>query len=121
MAVGLAVGVMGAGYIGGNPAEPADIQAQNQYARQKATPPDRMLYADQNLLPAYQGYGQQGYIININAQQPKGMHNKQAAELIKRAVTSSYNNNTININTNINEHSDVMDSGQMLDYLYSAL
>ena len=49
------------------------------------------------------------------------MHNKQAAELIKRAVTSSYNNNTININTNINEHSDVLDSGQMLDYLYSAL
>lgn len=121
MAVGLAVGVMGAGYIGGNPAEPADIQAQNQYARQKATAPDQILYADQNLLPAYQGYGQQGYIININAQQPKGMHNKQAAELIKRAVTSSYNNNTININTNINEHSDVLDSGQMLDYLYSAL
>ena len=121
LSIGLALGIMGAGYAGGNPAEPADVQAQNQYARQKATPPDKMLYADQNMMPAYQGMGQQGYIININAQQPRGMHNKQAAELIKRAMTSSYNNNTININTNISEHSDIMSNADMLNYLYSAL
>lgn len=121
LSIGLAIGIMSAGYAGGNPAEPADTQAQNQYARQKATPPDKMLYADQNMMPAYQGMGQQGYIININAQQPRGMHNKQAAELIKRAMTSSYNNNTININTNISEHSDIMSNADMLNYLYSAL
>ena len=49
------------------------------------------------------------------------MHNKQAAELIKRAMTSSYNNNTININTNISEHSDIMSNADMLNYLYTAL
>ena len=126
VAMGLAGGIMAAGYVGGNPSAPSGTEAQRTSSRpqynpqpldyQSQLPP----LADSNLYASRQG-PKQGYIININAQQPNSMQNRYAADLIQQAVQNQWSNNQININTSINERQDAFNTSDIYDYLATAL
>lgn len=96
-ALGLAGAAMVAGFVGGNPAAPVTGHA-NQVAN------DESLYVIPNFTDqgvAMGGQGQQGYIININAQSEKGREYTQQA--IQQAMASSYATTNVNISMNIRD------------------
>ena len=95
-AIGIAAGIMVAGFVGGRP-RPADVQAMEE-ARDYQTPMEGPQLADPNMI---MGSGQQGYIININARTDKGRDN--AAQALQQAIASGGNAN-INIAMNITDN-----------------
>lgn len=97
-ALGLAGSIMVAGFVGGNPAEPAMTQAENmQDDGLYAIPP----MADQNIV-VQQGHNG-GYVININAKTDK--ERRYIEEAIKHAMAQSYHTTNINISMNIKDSS----------------
>jgi len=95
-AIGIAAGIMVAGFVGGRP-RPADVHAMEE-ATDYQTPMEGYQLADPGLIP---GGGQQGYIININARTNKGRDN--AAQALQQAIASGGNAN-INIAMNITDN-----------------
>ena len=94
-AIGIAAGIMVAGFVGGRP-RPADVHAMEE-ARDYQTPDGPQL-ADPGMI---MGGGQQGYVININARTDKGRDN--AAQALQQAIASGGNAN-INIAMNITDN-----------------
>lgn len=95
-AIGIAAGIMVAGYVGGRP-RPADVHAMEE-ARDYQTPMEGYQLADPGMMP---GGSQQGYVININARTNKGRDN--AAQALQQAIASGGNAN-INIAMNITDN-----------------
>ena len=95
-AVGIAAGIMIAGYVGGRP-RPADVHAMEE-ASDYQTPMEGYQLADPGMMP---GGGQQGYVININARTNKGRD--QAVQALQQAISSG-NNANINIAMNITDN-----------------
>ena len=95
-AVGIAAGIMVAGYVGGRP-RPADVHAMEE-ASDYQTPMEGYQLADPGMMP---GGGQQGYVININARTNKGRD--QAVQALQQAISSG-NNANINIAMNITDN-----------------
>lgn len=95
-AVGIAAGIMVAGFVGGRP-RPADVHAMEE-AQDYQTPMEGYQLADPGLMP---GGGQQGYVININARTNKGRDN--AVQALQQAISSGSNAN-INIAMNITDN-----------------
>lgn len=116
VALGIAGGIIGAGYIGGNPSTPSGYEAGNYIV-----PPQKPVFADQNLLPNNIGSNQQGYIVNINARADKGYRDTQVQNIIGNAVTNTYSNNTVTINTSMNHREDYMSAQNLYDYLALSL
>ena len=116
VALGIAGGIIGAGYIGGNPSSPSGYEAGNYIIQ-----PQKPVYADANVLPDNIGSNQQGYIVNINARADQGYRDTQVQNIIGNAVTSTYSNNTVTINTNMNHREDYMSAQDLYDYLALSL
>ena len=116
VALGVAGGIIGAGYIGGNPSTPSGYEAGNY--RSVPQPP---VYADQNIVPARLGSNQEGYIVNINARADNYYGDNRVQNIIGSAVTNTYSNNTVTINTNINHREDYMSAQDLYDYLALSL
>ena len=95
-AIGIAAGIMVAGFVGGRP-RPADVHAMEE-ARDYQTPMEGYQLADPGMMP---GGNQQGYVININARTNKGRDN--AAQALQQAIASGSNAN-INIAMNITDN-----------------
>ena len=101
-AIGIAAGIMVAGFVGGRP-RPADVHAMEE-ARDYQTPMEGYQLADPGMV---MGGGQQGYVININARTSKGRDN--AAQALQQAIASGTNAN-INIAMNItNDYGNIND------------
>ena len=94
-AVGIAAGIMVAGYVGGRP-RPADVHAMEE-ASDYQTPMEGYQLADPGMMMAS---GQQGYVININARTDKGRQNTIKA--LEQAIASGSSSN-INIAMNISD------------------
>lgn len=99
-ALGVAAAVMMTGYIGGNPTAPADNQAEQMSNY------DSLQDEDLSIQSLPQGTGQ-GYVININAQTPKGQ--EHAMQAIQKAVESSVTTD-VNILMNINDRTSNINS-----------
>lgn len=95
-AIGIAAGIMVAGFVGGRP-RPADVHAMEE-ASDYQTPMEGYQLADPGMMP---GGSQQGYVININARTNKGRDN--AARALQQAIASGGNAN-INIAMNITDN-----------------
>lgn len=95
-AIGIAAGIMVAGFVGGRP-RPADVHAMEE-ARDYQTPMEGYQLADPGMT---MGGSQQGYVININARTNKGRDN--AAQALQQAIASGGNAN-INIAMNITDN-----------------
>nr|DAU23777.1 MAG TPA: hypothetical protein [Caudoviricetes sp.] len=95
-AIGIAAGIMVAGFVGGRP-RPADVHAMEE-ASDYQTPMEGYQLADPGMMP---GGTQQGYVININARTDKGRDN--AARALQQAIASGGNAN-INIAMNITDN-----------------
>ena len=95
-AIGIAAGIMVAGFVGGRP-RPADVHAMEE-ARDYQTPMEGYQLADPGMA---MNRNQQGYIININARTDKGRDN--AAQALQQAIASGGNAN-INIAMNITDN-----------------
>lgn len=95
-AVGIAAGIMVAGFVGGRP-RPADVHAMEE-AQDYQTPMEGYSLADPGMMP---GGNQQGYVININARTNKGRDN--AVQALQQAMASG-NNANINIAMNITDN-----------------
>ena len=95
-AIGIAAGIMVAGFVGGRP-RPADVHAMEE-ASDYQTPMEGYQLADPGMMP---GGSQQGYVININARTDKGRDN--AARALQQAIASGGNAN-INIAMNITDN-----------------
>ena len=85
-AIGIAAGIMVAGFVGGRP-RPADVHAMEE-ASDYQTPIEGYQLADPGMMP---GGSQQGYVININARTNKGRDN--AARALQQAIASGGNAN----------------------------
>lgn len=94
-AVGIAAGIMVAGYVGGRP-RPADVHAMEE-ASDYQTPMEGYQLADPGMAMAS---GQQGYVININARTNKGRQNAIAA--LEQAIANGSSTN-VNIAMNITD------------------
>lgn len=94
-AVGIAAGIMVAGYVGGRP-RPADVHAMEE-ASDYQTPMEGYQLADPGMAMAS---GQQGYVININARTDKGRQNTIKA--LEQAIANGSSSN-INIAMNITD------------------
>lgn len=116
VALGVAGGIIGAGYIGGNPSTPSGYEAGNYISE-----PQQPVYADQNIVPARLGSNQEGYIVNINARAANYYGDNRVQNIIGSAVTNTYSNNTVTINTNINHREDYMSAQDLYDYLALSL
>lgn len=95
-AIGIAAGIMVAGFVGGRP-RPADVHAMEE-ARDYQTPMEGYQLADPGMA---MGNSQQGYVININARTNKGRDN--AAQALQQALASGANAN-VNISMNITDN-----------------
>ncbi len=95
-ALGLAGAVMVAGFVGGNPLEPSTRQAEKQSEDMYQMAPSM---SDQQMTPG-QG-GQQGYIININADTRRGRKHAEAS--IRDAVAMTQQSSNVNISMNIRD------------------
>lgn len=95
-AIGIAAGIMVAGFVGGRP-RPADVHAMEE-ASDYQTPMEGYQLADPGMM---NGGSQQGYVININARTDKGRDN--AARALQQAIASGGNAN-INIAMNITDN-----------------
>lgn len=116
VALGVAGGIIGAGYIGGNPSTPSGYEAGNYISE-----PQQPVYADKNIVPARLGSNQEGYIVNINARAANYYGDNRVQNIIGSAVTNTYSNNTVTINTNINHREDYMSAQDLYDYLALSL
>lgn len=116
VALGVAVGLIGAGYIGGNPSTPSGYEAGNYIET-----PQKPMYADPNITTARVGNNQEGYIVNINAKADNHYGDNRVQNIIGSAVTNTYSNNTVTINTNINHREDYMSAQDLYDYLALSL
>ena len=116
VALGVAGGIIGAGYIGGNPSTPSGYEAGNYISE-----PQQPIYADQNIVSARLGSNQEGYIVNINARADNYYGDNRVQNIIGSAVTNTYSNNTVTINTNINHREDYMSAQDLYDYLAMSL
>lgn len=97
-ALGLAAGVLVAGYVGGRP-RPADVQAMEE-AQDYPAPMDGHSLIDPSL--AFSNMGtKQGYVVNINARTDKGRDH--AVSAIQQALSSGTSSN-INVSMNINDN-----------------
>lgn len=97
-AIGLAAGVLVAGYAGGRP-RPADVQAMEE-AQDYQAPMDGHSLIDPSL--AFSNMGtKQGYVVNINARTDKGRDH--AVSAIQQALSSGTSSN-INVSMNINDN-----------------
>ena len=94
-AVGIAAGIMVAGYVGGRP-RPADVHAMEE-AQDYQTPMEGYQLADPGMTMSS---GQQGYVININARTNKGRQNTIKA--LEQAIANGSSSN-INIAMNITD------------------
>lgn len=114
--LGLAAGLMFAGYAGGNPAEPIGNEAsQDEEPEQvQQLPP-----LTDSALTSMRGGPKQGYIININAQTDH--ETDYASRLISQAVTDNFTNSQINISMNVNETQSSIDSNAMYEYFVNSL
>lgn len=95
-AVGIAAGIMIAGFVGGRP-RPADTQAMEEYQTPMET--GGYMLADPGM-PMGNG-GHQGYVININARTDQGRDN--AINALQRAISSG-TSSTINVAMNITDN-----------------
>lgn len=107
-ALGIAGAIMAAGYIGGNPTIAPGTEAQDldNY--------DSLQDQDLSIQQLPQGTGQ-GYVININAQSPKGQDH--AIKAIQQAMQSSVTTD-INIAMNVNDKTNTINS-RYIDKLLS--
>lgn len=97
-ALGLAAGVLVAGYVGGRP-RPADIQAMEESEDYQA-PMDGNMLIDPSLSFSNMGT-KQGYVVNINARTDKGR--EHAVSAIQQALSAGTSSN-INVSMNINDN-----------------
>lgn len=96
-ALGIAASLMVTGFVGGNPAQPADGQAQQEQGSENVYAIPQLTATNQLMA---QGGPQQGYVININAQTDKGR--QQAERAIKQALASQ-GRSKVNIAMNIRD------------------
>ena len=115
-AVGLAAGLMFAGYAGGNPSEPVGNEANQEEEPQQIQQMPRLT---DSALTSMRGGPKQGYIININAQTDHDTD--YASRLISQAITDNYTNSQINISMNVNETQSSIDSNAMYEYFVNSL
>lgn len=115
----IGLGIVGAGFIGGNPSEPSGYEA-NKYARKPSSVPQPQ-YRDQAIAAPEYTRNQQGYVVNINARSPRNMTDSGINSRISKAVTATYSNNNVTINTNMHYKQDEISSADLADYLASAL
>lgn len=97
-ALGIAGATMLAGYVGGNPSEASATTAAAGAAQDQYQVP--MLTDD--VAASMQATPNQGYVININAASPKGMHHAQ--EAVKQAMQMNAGATNVNVAMNINNN-----------------
>ena len=114
-AVGLAAASVFGGYTGGNPAQPAQQQAQQIY--EQNPPPRAINMADPSLTASNRK--QAGYVININAQTERDK--EYASRLITQAVTKNFQDTNINVSMNVNQQPGNISGNDLMDYLTQAL
>ena len=129
----LAGAVMLTGFVGGNPATPAEKQAdqRSQLDRMQAGEdvgeknpkyyeqnpyPSNIQLADPSLSPS--GRKQQGYVININAQTQRDKD--YASRVITQAVTQNYHNTNVNVSMNVNQQPGNISGKEIADYIRQA-
>ena len=110
-ALGIAGAIMATGYIGGNPTIAPGTEAQelDNY--------DSLQDQDLSIQQLPQGAGQ-GYVININAQSPKGQ--EHAVQAIQKAMRSSVPTD-INIAMSMNDNTKRIDSAYIEKLLSGAI
>lgn len=117
LGLGLAAGLMFAGYAGGNPSEPVGTEAQPQQEQQQQI--QQMPRLTDSALSSMRGGPKQGYIININAQTKDDT--EYASRLISQAVRDNFSNTQINISMNVNQTQTSMDGNDLYEYLANSL
>lgn len=103
------------GYAGGNPAQPAQQQAQN--IQEQNPPPRNINLADPSLTVSNRK--QAGYVININAQTQKDK--EYASRLITQAVTRNFQDTNVNVSMNVNQQPGNISGNDLMDYLTQAI
>ena len=103
------------GYTGGNPARPAQQQAQEIYEQNPT--PRNINMADPSLTASNRK--QAGYVININAQTQRDK--EYASRLITQAVTRNFQDTNINVSMNVNQQPGNISGNDLMDYLEQAL
>lgn len=114
-ALGLAGAAVFGGYAGGNPARPAQQQAQEIY--EQNPPPRNINMADPSLTAS--GRKQPGYVININAQTQRDK--EYASRLITQAVTQNFQDTNVNVSMNVNQQPGNISGKDLMDYLEQVL
>ena len=113
--LGLAGAAVFGGYAGGNPARPAQQQAQE--IQEQNPPPRAINMADPSLTASSRK--QAGYVININAQTQKDK--EYASRLITQAVTKNFQDTNVNVSMNVNQQPGNISGNDLMDYLEQAL
>lgn len=113
--LGLAGAAIFGGYAGGNPARPAQQQAQE--IQEQNPPPRAINMADPSLTASSRK--QAGYVININAQTQKDK--EYASRLITQAVTKNFQDTNVNVSMNVNQQPGNISGNDLMDYLEQAL
>ena len=119
-AVGIAAGIMLAGYAGGNPSRAAGSEAQemSQPVPQQSIQPQLIDPRIGNVM----GGPSQGYVINLNARSDDpNMSSQYIGRMIGQAMTSTYFNNSVNVNLNVKERKDQISNDDLRNYLMTAL
>ena len=112
-AVGLAAGLIAAGYASGNPLndpDPATITPQKGYEGVNVAP-EMMFSSGQGFAPNNTG----GYIINIKGDTKKG--NRQLRKALKQATRNSVGPSGINMNVKTSQSSGTYDDRDMENFL----
>ena len=112
---GLAGAAVFGGYAGGNPARPAQQQAQEVY--EQNPPPRNINMADPSLTTS--GRKQPGYVININAQTQR--EKEYASRLIIQAVTKNFQDTNVNVSMNVNQQPGNISGNDLMNYLEQAI
>lgn len=103
------------GYAGGNPARPAQQQAQEVY--EQNPPPRNINMADPSLTTSSRK--QPGYVININAQTQR--EKEYASRLITQAVTKNFQDTNVNVSMNVNQQPGNISGNDLMNYLEQAI
>lgn len=119
LGLGLAAGLMFAGYAGGNPSEPVGTEAQPRQGEEQSQQIQQMPRLTDSALSSMRGGPKQGYIININAQTKDDT--EYASRLISQAVRDNFSNTQINISMNVNQTQTSMDGNDLYEYLANSL
>lgn len=98
-AIGIAAGIMMAGYVGGRP-RPADVHAMEEAQDFQAPMEGHSVLADPGL-SFQQGNGMNGYVVNINARTDKSR--EHAISAIQQAINQG-TSSSINVSMNINDN-----------------